>query len=96
MPDGRPTVLSNPVIENTFQRSSCMSCHARAAVGERLLGLDGKPIADINRLSTGDATLGVPDPAIFGDSGLFRHNEIRFLQTDFLWSPVFRANRKAN
>jgi hypothetical protein len=96
MPDGRPTVLSNPVIENTFQRSSCISCHARAAVGERLLGLDGKPIADINRLSTGDATLGVPDPAIFGDSGLFRHNEIRFLQTDFLWSPVFRANRKAN
>ena len=31
--DAVPTVLSNPVIEATFQRSSCITCHAYATVG---------------------------------------------------------------
>jgi hypothetical protein len=32
---GAPSILSNPVIENGFQNSSCVSCHARASVGPR-------------------------------------------------------------
>lgn len=93
--DGRATILSNPVIENTFQQSSCMTCHARAAVGARLRNADGSFVRQINRLSPGDPELGVPDPALFGDSPAYNINEIRFLQSDFLWSPIFRAKRKS-
>lgn len=34
---GVPTILSNPVIEATFQNSSCISCHSNASVGIRSL-----------------------------------------------------------
>jgi hypothetical protein len=89
--DGKATILSNPVIENTFQQSSCMTCHARAAVGARLRNPDGSFVNPINRLSPGDPELGAPEAALFGDSPAFATNGIRFLQTDFLWSPVFRS-----
>jgi hypothetical protein len=94
LPDGLPTILSNPVIEGGFQRSSCITCHARAAVGPRLRDASGNPVQQINRLSTGDPDLGAPNPALFGDGSGFDRNEIKYLQTDFLWSPVFRAQRK--
>jgi hypothetical protein len=92
-PDGRETILSNPVIENGFQTSSCMTCHARASVGARLVTA-GVPAKGINRLSPGEPTLGAPERALYGDSPAYDRDEIRFLQTDFLWSPVFRARRK--
>jgi hypothetical protein len=34
---GTPTILSNPVIEATFQNSSCITCHSNATVGIRSL-----------------------------------------------------------
>jgi hypothetical protein len=34
---GAATILSNPVIEATFQTSSCMTCHSNASVGIRQL-----------------------------------------------------------
>lgn len=95
-PTGVPTILSNPVIENGFQRSSCLTCHARAAVGPRQTDANGKPIAAINRLSPGDPEIGAPNPALFGDGSGFDAPIIRYLQTDFLWSPVFRAQRRPN
>jgi hypothetical protein len=92
--DGLPSILSNPVIEGGFQRSSCMTCHARAAVGPRLLNANGAPVQQINRLSTGDPDIGAPNPALFGDGTGFSRNDILYLQSDFLWSPIFRAQRK--
>jgi hypothetical protein len=47
-PFGAATVLSNPVIENGFQNSSCMSCHARASVGPRRTGANGIPSPLLN------------------------------------------------
>ena len=93
-PDGRETVLSNPVIENGFQNSSCITCHARAAVGPRLISTAG-PVRGINRLSPGEPQLGSPERALFGDSPAYNQDtEIKYLQTDFLWSPIFRTSRK--
>lgn len=73
---GRGTVLSNPIIEQTFQRSSCITCHARAAVRPSGTGdiVRGQMTEDI----------GPPDPAALADGG-------RLLQIDFLWSIPFRA-----
>ncbi|PDT64853.1 hypothetical protein CO683_35535 [Bradyrhizobium ottawaense] len=91
-PFGQSTVLSNPVIENGFQNSSCMTCHARASVGIRRIGANGVPDVELNTLSPGDPTLGAPDPGLFGASP--GQNSINYLQTDFIWSAPFRAQRK--
>ncbi|TPI13058.1 hypothetical protein FJW06_15515 [Mesorhizobium sp. B4-1-3] len=83
---GLPTVLSNPVIENGFQNSSCMSCHSRASVGPHFIG------NKVNALATGDPTLGPPDPALFGAGpGFGTPDLLAYLQTDFVWSAPFRA-----
>ena len=89
---GKATILSNPVIENGFQNSSCMSCHARASVGARRTDPNGSPSQGLNRLSPGDPTLGAPNPALFGAGP--GQDEISYLQTDFIWSAPFRAQRK--
>jgi hypothetical protein len=83
---GDNIILSNPVIENTFQSSSCISCHARATVGP-------KTGDDVNTLSTGDPTLGPPNPTLFG-AGPGTGDKILYLQTDFVWSAPFRAQRQ--
>src|SRR5215469_6412694 len=58
--NGEPTVLSNPVIENIEQHSSCITCHAFATVG--LSGGDGR-VANL-----GDHfTPGVPEPRFYQD-----------------------------
>jgi hypothetical protein len=93
-PQGAPTILSNPVIENTFQQSSCMTCHARASIGPRQIGADGKPVKGVNRLNPGSNFIGVPNSAIFGVGGEFSREEIEYLQTDFIWSASFRASRR--
>lgn len=86
-PWGNATILSNPVIENTFQKSSCMSCHARASVGATKAGADR-----LNTLSPGDPTLGTPNPALFGSGdGVFDQANVQYLQSDFIWSAPFRA-----
>jgi hypothetical protein len=91
---GTATILSNPVIEAWCQKSSCMTCHARAAVGPRLVNPNGKPSSAINLLSPGDPELGAPNPAMFGDYAGFNNPSIMYLQSDFMWSPVFRSQRK--
>jgi hypothetical protein len=92
MPFGAATVLSNPVIENKFQNSSCMTCHARASVGPRKVGPGGVKSPRLNTLSPGDPTLGAPDPGLFGAGP--GQNSVDYLQTDFIWSAPFRAQRR--
>jgi hypothetical protein len=91
-PFGTPTILSNPVIENTFQNSSCLSCHARASVGVRKVGTNGVPSPLLNKLSPSDPTLGAPDPGLFGAGP--GQDSINYLQADFIWSAPSRAQRK--
>lgn len=88
---GVPTILSNPVIENSFQNSSCLSCHARASIGPPQI-VNGVPSSTANTLSPGDPTLGPPEAALFGAGP--GKNQIDYLQTDFIWSAPFRAQRK--
>lgn len=86
-PWGNATILSNPVIENGFQKSSCISCHARASVGATKTGANR-----LNMLSPGDPTLGSVNPALFGSGdGVSDPANIQYLQTDFIWSAPFRA-----
>ncbi len=92
--EGRPTILANTQIEHGFQqKSSCMSCHARATVGLRSarpnlpkwqantlpLNLAIKPVLD--------EPVGAPDPKWFVNE----YGERRYMQTHFLWSLPFRA-----
>ncbi|MER9214952.1 hypothetical protein NKI54_23250 [Mesorhizobium sp. M0663] len=93
---GSPTVLSNPVIENTFQKSSCISCHARASVGPRLVSGDGKQSDDLNTLSSGDPELGTPNETLFGAGPGPGISTIEYIQTDFIWSAPFRSMREQN
>jgi hypothetical protein len=91
---GRPTILANTQIEHGFQqKSSCMTCHSRAAVGLRSArpSLPGWQ-ANIMPLNLAirpelDEPVGAPNPRWF----INEYNERRYLQTHFLWSPPFRA-----
>ena len=89
---GAPTVLSSEVIEAGFEHTSCMTCHARAAVRFGPRGLvhlkadsyyfdgDGHtPVADVD-----NPDVGIPDPALFGEP-------LAYAQTDFLWSIPLRV-----
>lgn len=93
-PEGGATILSNPVIENGFQNSSCMTCHARAAVGTRRLRADGKPSPFLNLLNPGVPVIGSPNGAVFGLGQEFNVEDIIYLQTDFIWSAPFRVKRQ--
>lgn len=75
---GEGIVLSNPVIERTFQRSSCITCHAHASV---------RTINDTLENNGMSFDLGAPAPGAFEPGG----GEPPFLQMDFLWSIPFRA-----
>jgi hypothetical protein len=70
---GKPTILSNPVIEKIKQRSSCISCHARASIGDELL-------------LPGTVVLGSPDENFYGTDST--NPKVKRLQTDFMWSLV--------
>ncbi|WP_169977566.1 hypothetical protein [Tautonia rosea] len=91
---GRPTILANSQIEHGFQqKSSCMTCHARATVGLRS-ARPGLPRWQAHTLPLDlairpvlDEAVGAPDPDWFVDD----YNEPIFLQTHFLWSLPFRA-----
>lgn len=54
---GQETLLSDPYIEKGFERSSCISCHARASVSPTGSGLSSKPV------------VGVPNPSDFIKNG---------------------------
>ncbi len=99
-PTGAPTILANSQIEQGFQTSSsCITCHARAAIGARVMH-------QANRLSIFD--LQYPAGAVIGnvgilDQSLFVHKtftnpvagELKYLPLDFVWS-FMRAKRKVD
>jgi hypothetical protein len=73
---GEPTKLSNSVIEEGLQQSSCISCHAKAGAGA-LFGDQTSPV---------ERDLGPPNPTTFKDDD----GKTRFIQTDFVWSLTAR------
>jgi hypothetical protein len=103
-PDGEPTILSNPVIEAGFQRSSCISCHALATIGLRSRDINGDVAKNgpVDRLNgsgqNNSAPLGAPNSTLFGADVDLRFTqagqEVLFLQTDFLWSPFLARYKK--
>jgi hypothetical protein len=99
---GSPTLLANSNIETGFQTTaSCMSCHARSTIGQRI---NGSPRA--NRLNifmppfAADQSIGPvgspnPDMYISQSGDVQSANPIlKYTQLDFVWS-LFRAQRRA-
>lgn len=79
---GEPTRLSNSILEQGFQQSSCISCHAKAGAGEMFGEMSAQDERDLKP----------PVPEFFkGEDG----KTMRFMQTDFLWSLAMRP-RPAN
>lgn len=95
---GRPTALSNPLIEADSPRSSCMSCHARASAGSLSLASSGgtvlpRPGAFVPNAGSDFAAQGAPNCGLY-----YRQTACPtpttmqlYLQSDFLWSIPFRA-----
>jgi hypothetical protein len=86
---GKGIELANTLIEPiTSGPSSCMTCHANATISnESTHNFPGVPF--MIRSLNPDFRLGLPDPNAYEQGG-----EMRFLQTDFLWSMAFRARRE--
>ncbi|KSV80394.1 hypothetical protein N183_17535 [Sinorhizobium sp. Sb3] len=88
---GKQTILSNPVIEKQNQNSSCITCHARAAIAPQSSNLQPGPsipsfVGKTGSLSPGVSfeDVGIPEP-------VFEAGGQRYRQIDFLWSIPFRA-----
>jgi hypothetical protein len=84
---GKPTRLANTLIEPISSGpSSCITCHANATIGEAInhtrrsipLQVGTLPIQFVDGLPKPDAYFGV-------------NKELKYIQTDFLWSLPFRA-----
>ncbi len=92
---GQKTILANSQIERGFQRSSsCITCHARATIGERPRKRQGESLG-INRLSVfegDDGSVGSPEPSWFVDTDRVPAAQ-EYVQMDFVWS-LFRAQRR--
>jgi hypothetical protein len=86
---GKGIELANTLIEPVGSGpSSCMTCHANATISNvSTHDFPGVPFM-IQSLSP-EFKLGLPDPTAYEQGG-----EMRFLQTDFLWSMAFRARRE--
>ncbi len=78
---GEPTKLSNSILEQGFQQSSCISCHAKAGAGQ-MFG---------DTTSQDERDFAPPKPGFFNDED----GKTRFMQTDFVWSLTQRP-RPAN
>lgn len=103
---GQPTLLANSQIESGFQlTSSCITCHARAAIGPRIAGT-----ATANRLSIFKTELPqtLAPSIVTGSVGSLPEDifvqrtfndevtgELRYLQLDFVWS-LMRAQSKVS
>jgi hypothetical protein len=105
--NGIDTILSNPVVEATFQKSSCMTCHSYASSAADAsaprrgtsLPLIVGAVGVRNAGSHQDDT-GKPNCQRFYSPGgqpsqqcgdAFGSVDPIYLQTDFLWSIPFRA-----
>lgn len=105
--NGIDNVLSNPVIEATFQRSSCMTCHSYASSaaepsvvnrGTSLPIFAGKK--GVRNVGSQSFDTGRPNCQRFFSPGgnptqacgdMFGGTPPLYFQTDFLWSIPFRA-----
>jgi hypothetical protein len=93
-----PTILANTQIEKGFQQSSsCITCHARASIGLRASETKFLPktlraflsvqmVAPQGFVLTG--LIGEQKEEWFFDKDTHQR---AFIQTDFMWSPSFRA-----
>ena len=102
--EGRPLILSNPVIESSFQRSSCMTCHSFATAAIKGTAPDGGTslarraqldyVRNIGSSPTPQIDIGAPNCLKF-------FNQVTgacpaagtaplYFQTDFLWSMAMR------
>jgi len=89
---GRSTILASSQIERGFQRSSsCITCHARATIGER--PRDGTSVNRLEVFEGDDGSVGIPNPKWYVDLDRIP-NAREYVQTDFVWS-LFRAQRKS-
>ena len=81
---GRSIILGNSVTEGGFvSTSSCMSCHARAAVNAQGNPPLGVFIAQLSEIGYGQSANNVPDPDWYYASS--NHPSLLALQTDFVW-----------
>jgi hypothetical protein len=103
---GNPTILANSQIESGFQlSSSCITCHARAAIGPRigdtqranrlaifrqLLPQDDNEFIPVGNVGNLPEELFVTQTFDSSITG-----DLRYLQLDFVWS-MMRARRKAD
>lgn len=97
--NGEYTLLANTQIERGFQQtSSCITCHARAAVGLRTMNPDGTrprvPNILLDMVSVSPilvGPVGKEDPRnLFYDST----GQMTYAPTHFVWSPAYRAQSK--
>jgi hypothetical protein len=83
---GRPVRLGNAELEAGLGESaSCMTCHARAAIGsagrpERL------PVFAAASAGVRRGYVGVPNPAWFGHAGAQGRWQVTYAPLDFVWS----------
>jgi hypothetical protein len=105
--EGLPTILSNPVIEGSFQRSSCMTCHALATVGVHgtvpETGTSMPRFLRVNYVrNIGSSPPPTPDVGAPVCTKFYNKPQgpcptdqasdpVLYFQTDFLWSLPFRA-----
>jgi len=101
---GRPILLSDPHIEDKFQKSSCITCHALATIGRKrpATGPIPPPANNINFVEPSGVSVGMPigtpNPNWFFEPRGFRDRILHqdYVQLDFLWSMPFRASRKSS
>lgn len=91
---GRATLLGNSITEGGFvSTSSCISCHARAAIDEQGGAPLGVFVAQLNEAGYPQSVHNVPDPDWYYTSS--NHPSLLALQTDFVWGFLF-ANPLTN
>ena len=108
-PTGEKIILANTYTESGFElTSSCITCHSKATVGPKLTqeqlppGLRKDRIPDyFNHLDIFETrepapigNLGSPDPTWFYNYLPSNQKEVKYIQTDFMWSIPFRVKRQ--
>ncbi|MES0880664.1 hypothetical protein [Roseibium sp. SCP14] len=89
---GRSTLLGNSVTEaGLVNSSSCISCHARAAIDQRGLVPFGMRINRLNAAGISESAAGTPEEgwfyvnAYYGVNGEEQATEVRAVQSDFVF-----------
>jgi hypothetical protein len=93
---GRPIILSDPIIEAGFEKSSCMSCHAHAGIRRIVNGRrDEMPFSfglDMDQQLL--TPFGSPDPRLFLENFGRTGVDQSVFQQDFLFSLRRAHNKK--